>query len=57
MVEKIEAKGEIAHYERFLVLSQCFQKLSTAEASSWVYTWEQVNTHPDTDDLMSFVTH
>ena len=24
------AKGEIAHFEQFLLLSQCFQKLSVA---------------------------
>ena len=32
-VENIEAKGEIAHYDQFLLLPHCFQKSSIAEAS------------------------
>ena len=35
-VENIVAKGEIACFEKFLSLSQCFQKLSAAEASKRV---------------------
>ena len=35
-------KGEIACFEQFLLLSQCFQKSSTAEASESVYRWERV---------------
>ena len=35
-VETIVAKGEIACYEQFLLLSQCFQKSSAAEASKSV---------------------
>ena len=36
-VENIMAKGEIAHYEQFLLLPQhYFQKLSAAEASESV---------------------
>ena len=31
-VEIIVANGEIAHYEQFLYLSQCFQKSCVAEA-------------------------
>ena len=31
-VENNVAMGEIAHYEQFLLLPQCFQKLSAAEA-------------------------
>ena len=31
-VETIVTKGEIAHDEQFFLLSQCFQKLSAAEA-------------------------
>ena len=38
-VENIVAKGEIA-YEQFLLLPQCFQKLSAADASKGVYKWE-----------------
>ena len=30
-VEKIVGKGEIARYEQFLLFSQCFQKISTAD--------------------------
>ena len=33
-VENIVAKGEIAHYELFPHLSQCFQKPYAAEASA-----------------------
>ena len=32
-VENIVANGEISHYEKFIHLSQCFQKSSAAEAS------------------------
>ena len=42
-VENIVAKGEIAHFMQFLLLSQCFQKLSASEASESVYKWERVN--------------
>ena len=36
-------KGEIAHYEQFLLLPQCFQKSSAVEMSESVYMWERVN--------------
>ena len=36
------AKGEIACFEQFLHLSQCFQKSSAADASESVYKWERV---------------
>ena len=32
-VENIVGKGEIAHYEQFLLFRQCFQKLSVVDAS------------------------
>ena len=32
-VDNIVAKGEISHVEQFLLLPQCFQKLSAADAS------------------------
>ena len=32
-LENNETKGEIAHYEQFLLLSHCFQKLSALEES------------------------
>ena len=40
-VENIVAKGEIAHYEQFLLLQHCFQKSSAAEASESVYMSER----------------
>ena len=39
-VENIVAKGEIVRYEQFLLLLQCFQKSSAAEASESDYMWE-----------------
>ena len=36
------AKEEIARFEQFLLLFQCFQKSSAAEASESVYLWERV---------------
>ena len=35
-------KGEIAHYEQFLLLPKCFQKSAAAEVSTFVYMWESV---------------
>ena len=35
------ANGEIAPFEQFLLLSQCFKKLSAAEASERVCVWEK----------------
>ena len=32
-VENIVTKGKIAHHDQFLLLPQCFPKLSAAEAS------------------------
>ena len=32
-VENVVGKGEIARYEQFLLFPQCFQKLSTVDAS------------------------
>ena len=37
------ANGEIACFEQFLLLPQCFQKLSAADASESVYMWERDN--------------
>ena len=31
--ENIVEKGEIAHYEQFLLFPQCFQKLSVVDVS------------------------
>ena len=35
-VENIVEKGEIARYEQFLLLAQCFQTLSVVDASKCV---------------------
>ena len=35
-VENIVGKGEIAHYEQFLLFPQCFQKLSVVDVLEWV---------------------
>ena len=32
LVENIVGKGEIAHYEQFLICPQCFQKPSVVDA-------------------------
>ena len=59
-VENIVANGEIARFEQFLFLLQCFQKSSAAGASKSVYIRERVNrlccpfqqpTHFDADNL------
>ena len=42
-IKNIVAKGEIAHFEQLLLLSQCFKKSSAARASESVYMWESVN--------------
>ena len=44
-IENINAKGEIACFEQFLLFSQCFQKSSAEEASKSVYLWERVQIH------------
>ena len=44
--ENIAAKGEIAYYEQYLPLSQCFQKWSAAEASESIYMWRRVKDFP-----------
>ena len=43
-VENTVGKGEIAHYEQFLLFPQCFQKACFPEASKGVIVWEWVNT-------------
>ena len=35
-------KEEIACFEQFLILSECFQKLTAAEESESTYMWERV---------------
>ena len=41
-IGNIEAKGEIAHYEQFILLSQCFQKLAEAHTSKFVCIRERI---------------
>ena len=41
-VENTVGKGEIAHYEQFLLFPQCFQKACFPEASKGVIVWEWV---------------
>ena len=42
-VENTVGKGEIAHYEQFLLFPQCFQKACFLGASKGVTVWEWVN--------------
>ena len=37
------AKGEIARFEQFLLLPQCFQKSSAAHAAKCIYKLERAN--------------
>ena len=41
-VENIVANGEIARFEQFLLLPQCFQKSSAADVSKCIFKWEWV---------------
>ena len=41
-IETILGKGEIAHYEQFLFLSQWFQKSSAADVWKCVCMWKRV---------------
>ena len=40
MVENTVGKGEIAHYEQFLLFPECFHKACFPEASKGVTVWE-----------------
>ena len=42
-VENTAGKGEIAHYEQFLLFPQCFQKACFPGVSKGVIVWEWVN--------------
>ena len=42
-VENTVGKGEIAHYEQFLLFPQCFLKACFPGASKGVIVWEWVN--------------
>ena len=43
-VENIVAKGEIARFEQFILLSPCFQKAVCCRGAESVYMRERVNT-------------
>ena len=43
-VENIVGKEEIAPYEQYLLLPQCFQNLSIVGASKWISVDQRVNT-------------
>ena len=42
-IENTVGKGEIARYEQFLLLPQCFQKACFPGASKGVIVWESFN--------------
>ena len=42
-VENTVGKGEIAHYEQFLLFPQCFQTTCTADTSKLGLVWETIN--------------
>ena len=46
-VKNIVGKGEIAHYEQFLLFPLCFQKACFPGASKGVNVWEWVNSFPN----------
>ena len=49
-------KGEIAHYEQFLLFPQCFQKACFQGASKGVIVWEWVNVNLIYDGFQNFIT-
>ena len=44
-IENTVGKGEIARYEQFLLLPQCFQKACFPGASKGVIVWEWVKAY------------
>ena len=48
-LENTVGKGEIARYEQFLLVPQCFQKACFPEASKGVIVWEWVKLSVATD--------
>ena len=50
-IENTVGKGEIAHYEQFLLFPQRFQKACFPGASKGVIVWEWVNQLPDDKNL------
>ena len=53
-VENTVGKGEIAHYEQFLLFPQFFQKACFPEASKGVIVWESVNSLPHNTNFQHF---
>ena len=49
------AKGEIAHYEQFLLLSQCFQKSSAEEVSEIDYMMERIKIRFSSDSAPMYI--
>ena len=45
-VENTVGKGEIAHFEQFLLFSQWFQNACTADKLKPMLVWERVNSFP-----------
>ena len=43
-VENTVGKGEIAHYEQFLLFLECFRKTCTADTYKQRLVWERVKT-------------
>ena len=50
-VEKTVGKGEIAHYEQFLLFPHCFQKACFPGVSKGVIVWEWFNSLPNDNFL------
>ena len=48
-------KGEIAHYEQFLIFPQCFQKACVPGASKGVIVWEWVKSHSVTALVITII--
>ena len=54
--ENTVGKGEIAHYEQFLLFPQCFQKACFQGASKGVIVWEWVKSdHTSNQDRGSII--
>ena len=53
-VENFVAKGEIAHFGQFLLLTQCFQKSSAADASESVNMWERIKLTHSTPNFLKW---
>ena len=51
-VENIVLKGEIACFEQFLLLPECFQKSSAADASESIYNRKRVNHNNFKSDIL-----